>query len=60
MLRVVFMGTPEFAVPTLAGLLAAGHQSLPSTPSRRVPPAAGWRSGHRPCTGSPPMPASPC
>jgi methionyl-tRNA formyltransferase len=25
MLRVVFMGTPEFAVPTLAGLLAAGH-----------------------------------
>ena len=25
MLRVVFMGTPEFAVPTLAGILAAGH-----------------------------------
>ncbi|MBX9588970.1 MAG: methionyl-tRNA formyltransferase [Hyphomonadaceae bacterium] len=26
MLRVVFMGTPEFAVPTLAGIVAAGHQ----------------------------------
>jgi methionyl-tRNA formyltransferase len=25
MLRVVFMGTPEFAVPTLAGIMAAGH-----------------------------------
>jgi methionyl-tRNA formyltransferase len=26
MLRVVFMGTPEFAVATLAGILAAGHE----------------------------------
>jgi len=26
MLRVVFMGTPDFAVPMLVGLLAAGHQ----------------------------------
>jgi methionyl-tRNA formyltransferase len=26
MLRVVFMGTPEFAVPTLAEIIAAGHQ----------------------------------
>ena len=26
MLRVVFMGTPDFAVPTLAGVLAAGHE----------------------------------
>ena len=25
MLRIVFMGTPDFAVPTLAGILAAGH-----------------------------------
>jgi methionyl-tRNA formyltransferase len=25
-MRIVFMGTPEFAVPTLAGLLAAGHE----------------------------------
>jgi methionyl-tRNA formyltransferase len=26
MLRVIFMGTPDFAVPTLAGILAAGHE----------------------------------
>ena len=26
MLRVVFMGTPEFAVPTLSRVVAAGHQ----------------------------------
>ena len=26
MLRVVFMGTPDFAVPTLAAVAAAGHQ----------------------------------
>jgi methionyl-tRNA formyltransferase len=26
MLRVVFMGTPDFAVPTLASILAAGHE----------------------------------
>ena len=26
MLRVVFMGTPDFAVPTLAGIIAAGHE----------------------------------
>jgi methionyl-tRNA formyltransferase len=25
-LRIVFMGTPEFAVPTLAEIMAAGHQ----------------------------------
>ena len=26
MLRVIFMGTPQFAVPTLAGIVAAGHE----------------------------------
>ena len=26
MLRVVFMGTPDFAVPTLRAILAAGHE----------------------------------
>jgi methionyl-tRNA formyltransferase len=25
-MRVVFMGTPDFAIPTLSGILAAGHQ----------------------------------
>ncbi|MFM9940324.1 MAG: methionyl-tRNA formyltransferase [Hyphomicrobiaceae bacterium] len=28
MLRIVFMGTPEFAVPTLSEILAAGHDVL--------------------------------
>jgi len=40
MLRVVFMGTPEFAVPTLTGLVAAGHRvvavySQPPRPAGR-------------------------
>jgi methionyl-tRNA formyltransferase len=40
MLRVVFMGTPEFSVPTLAAILAAGHQvagvySQPPRPAGR-------------------------
>lgn len=26
MLRVIFMGTPQLAVPTLAGIIAAGHE----------------------------------
>ena len=25
-MRIVFMGTPQFALPTLAGIIAAGHQ----------------------------------
>ena len=49
-LRVVFMGTPEFAVPSLEGLLEAGHDvvlvcSQPDRPSGRgrqptAPPVA--------------------
>jgi methionyl-tRNA formyltransferase len=40
MLRVVFMGTPEFAVPTLAEIIGAGHQivavySQPPRPAGR-------------------------
>ena len=40
MLRVVFMGTPDFAVPTLAAVVAAGHQvaavySQPPRPAGR-------------------------
>jgi methionyl-tRNA formyltransferase len=39
-MRIVFMGTPEFALPTLAGILAAGHQvaavySQPPRPAGR-------------------------
>jgi methionyl-tRNA formyltransferase len=40
MLRIVFMGTPEFALPTLAGIVAAGHDvaavySQPPRPAGR-------------------------
>jgi methionyl-tRNA formyltransferase len=39
-MRIVFMGTPEFAVPTLAALIAAGHEvvavySQPPRPAGR-------------------------
>jgi methionyl-tRNA formyltransferase len=39
-MRIVFMGTPEFALPTLAGILAAGHEvaavySQPPRPAGR-------------------------
>ena len=39
-LRIVFMGTPEFSVPVLAGLIAAGHEivavySQPPRPAGR-------------------------
>lgn len=38
MLRIVFMGTPDFAVPTLAAILAAGHEiaAVYSQPPRRA------------------------
>ena len=40
MLRIVFMGTPEFSVPTLAAVMAAGHEvvavySQPPRPAGR-------------------------
>src|SRR5262245_25750482 len=39
-MRIVFMGTPEFALPSLAGILAAGHElaavySQPPRPAGR-------------------------
>ena len=39
-MRIVFMGTPEFALPTLAGIIAAGHEvaavySQPPRPAGR-------------------------
>ncbi|MEQ9643639.1 MAG: methionyl-tRNA formyltransferase [Alphaproteobacteria bacterium] len=37
-MRLIFMGTPEFAVPTLAALLAAGHEvaAVYSQPPRKA------------------------
>ena len=43
-LRLAFLGTPGFAVPTLAELIAQGHAtSPPSIPSRPGPRGADWR-----------------
>jgi methionyl-tRNA formyltransferase len=57
--RIVFFGTPEFAVPALAALVEAGRQPLRvvAQPSRPVgrghrrdqlqdPPVAAWARGH--------------
>ena len=37
-MRIAFMGTPDFAVPTLDALLAAGHEvvAVYSQPPRRA------------------------
>jgi len=45
MLRIVFMGTPEFAVPTLAEIAGAGHEIL--AVYTRAPSAAGRGLGER-------------
>ncbi|MDO9417754.1 methionyl-tRNA formyltransferase [Pararhizobium sp.] len=41
-LRIIFMGTPEFSVPTLAALAAAGHQIVAAYSQ---PPRPGGRRG---------------
>ncbi|TSE03560.1 methionyl-tRNA formyltransferase [Mesorhizobium intechi] len=41
-LRVIFMGTPEFSVPTLRAIAAAGHE-IPAVYTQ--PPRAGGRRG---------------
>jgi methionyl-tRNA formyltransferase len=50
-MRLAFMGTPEFAVPTLDALLARGMRWWPSIRSRR-----GRRGGARGC--GPPLSSS--
>jgi methionyl-tRNA formyltransferase len=44
-MRIVFMGTPDFAVPTLAALLAAGHEV--AAVYTRAPQPAGRGMGER-------------
>ena len=41
-MRIVFMGTPEFALPTLAGIMAAGHEVA----AVYTPAAAAGRARH--------------
>src|SRR5262245_47948272 len=44
-MRIVFMGTPDFAVPTLSALLAAGHKI--AAVYTRAPRPAGRGMGER-------------
>ena len=56
-MRIVFMGTPDFAVPTLSALLGAGHQDR-----RRLyacAAASGARHGGAQVARSTPMPRPP-
>ena len=46
-MRVVFMGTPEFAVPTLQALLDAGHEVASSYRSQ-IDPWGGAAASRRP------------
>lgn len=41
-MRIIFMGTPEFAVPTLEALVAAGHDVVAAYSQ---PPRPGGRRG---------------
>ncbi len=43
MTRVVFMGTPEFAVPSLAALLAAGYEVVAVLTRRDQPAGRGQK-----------------
>ena len=42
-MRIVFMGTPQFALPTLAGIIAAGHPDRRGLRNRHGRPAAAWQ-----------------
>src|SRR5262249_37181076 len=44
-MRIVFMGTPDFAVPTLSAILAAGHKV--AAVYTRAPRPAGRGMGER-------------
>src|SRR6185295_1714744 len=44
-MRIVFMGTPDFAVPTLSAILAAGHKVV--AVYTRAPRPAGRGMGER-------------
>jgi methionyl-tRNA formyltransferase len=56
-LRIVFMGTPDFAVPTLAELIGQGHEIVAVYSQ---PPGGVWPSAHRRCSSSPGNSASRC
>ena len=59
-MRIVFMGTPDFAVPSLRAIVEAGHEvvAVYTQPPRQ--PGAAWRCAHRRCSRRPSERASPC
>ena len=44
-MRIIFMGTPDFSVPTLDALLKAGHEVVAVYSSATAP---GWTRQKRP------------
>ena len=46
-LRLIFMGTPDFAVPTLLELAARGHEIAAVYTRAAKPPAAAWSCSRR-------------
>ena len=52
-LDIVFMGTPDFSVPVLDAVVAAGHRvvAVYSQPPR--PPGAAWPKSNRRCIAAP-------
>jgi len=50
-LRLAFMGTPDFAVPVLEALRAAGHALVAVYSRRRGPPDAATMCSHRRSSG---------
>ena len=59
-MRIIFMGTPDFAVPSLRAILAAGHEvvAVYTQPPRQ--PGGAWPCAHPPCSRRPSGRASPC
>ena len=60
MMRIIFMGTPDFAVPALAAVLAAGHEvaAVYSQPPRAA--GRGSLRANRRFRSSPRARGSPC
>ncbi len=46
-MRLIFMGTPDFAVPTLVELAARGHEIAAVYTRAPKPPAAAWACSTR-------------
>ena len=59
-LRIVFMGTPDFAVPTLAEIVGAGHEVAAAYSQPPRPAGRGMAERKSPVHVSPRRPAFRC